>query len=351
MDELEVHLKSVPSHVKIKYLVDKPHLTRWRKRKTRRKLPLPIKIYDETMLNPVRKSLRKTRLNALAKQADAIVDFDATFYTDLKKIAKTKPVIGFYHFSIPENLKRSHRHTNRQMNGMSLYSAIALISDTMVEEGKQLYPALSPLFHRIYNGYNADILADRASKPLPEGVTPQSYFVSVARLEESQKDTTTLLRAYALLYSHMGSGTPDLRMIGNGKDRKKLEALASELGIAHKALFMGFQPDAAPWIKNSIGLILSSKYEGFGLVLVEAMTLGVPVIATDCPSGPAEVLDNGNAGILLPVGDAEAISHAMQRLATDADFRAEYAQKAVARSAMFDIHTSVNQLLDICFNG
>lgn len=345
MEGLEVHLSKIPAGVKVVYLNDAPALTRWRREKISRRLPLHIKIYDELLLNPMRSAVASRRLRRLVENCDEVIDFDATFYTVLRNCPR--PVTGFYHFSIDENLRRSPRHTRRQMEGMARYNRIALISDIMVEEGKRLFPSLTDKFVRIYNGYNFNELRRRAEAPLPEMIPATPYIVSVARMEESQKDNTTLLKAYRLMLDRLPATAtaPHLVLVGEGRDRMALQQLAADLGIAQLTTFTGFISDAAPVIGRSLGLVLSSKYEGFGLVLVEAMILGRPVIATDCPSGPAEILQNGKAGLLVPPSDTEALADALTVIATDKEARRHLAEAATARGADFDIHNSVNQLL------
>ncbi|MCM1336629.1 MAG: glycosyltransferase [Candidatus Amulumruptor caecigallinarius] len=355
MEGMEPHLAALPESVEVVHLVDSPALTRLRRRKLRHRLSLPAKLYDEVLLNPMRRVMRRRRLSTLIARADAVVDFDASLYTDIAALTPAgKPVVGFYHFSIAENLRRSPRHTTRQMLGMAGYKAIALISDTMVEEGRQLFPQLAQKFTRIYNGYDIAALEKRGDAPLPasplvEKLLQRRYFISVARLEESQKDITTLLHAYARLRGDLEEEAPMLALVGDGRDRQQLEALAAELGVGADVAFLGFQPDAAPWIKNALTLVHSSKYEGFGLVLVEAMIQKVPVVATDCPSGPAEVLDGGKAGILVPVGDTRTMARAMLVLATDPGWRAPLAIAAYNRSRAFDIRHSAQALLRAIF--
>lgn len=352
MDELEVHLPKIPAGVRIEYLVDAPCLTRWRKEKKMRRLPAAIKIYDEALLSPLRKITAARRLKRLIANTDAVVDFDATFYTLLRNCPV--PVVGFYHFSIAENLARSPRHTLRQMRGMAGYSRIALICDAMMQEGTRLFPQLAPKFTRIYNGYNFQALRKRAEAPLPHGLTapPEGYFLSVARLEESQKDITTLLHAYARLRQLATTRTtaiPQLWLLGEGRDRAALEALAHSLGIGRWVSFLGFRPDAAPYIARSLALVHSSKYEGFGLAIAEAVILQKPVIASDCPTGPAEILNHGNAGILTPPGDAEAMAQAMLRVATEPRLRNSLSAEAARHSNVFNINESISSLLNILF--
>lgn len=356
MDELEVHLKRIPEGVKVEYLVDSPSLTRIKKAKIKGRVGFGLKLWDELALNPLRKAQSAWRLGRLKQKADAIIDFDSTFYSSLKG-TRQRPVTGFYHFSIAENLRRSKRHTRRQMEGMAAYDHIALISDAMVDEGLQLFPDLARKFVRIYNGYNLQALRQRGDAPLPADVSSGSYLVAVERLEESQKDISTLLKAFAQTlinpeFTRIDALRPAplrLKIVGTGRDRSRLERLAQDLGIADRVDFLGFQPDAAPWIANSLALVHSSKYEGFGLVLAEALILGRAVAATDCPSGPAEVLDYGRAGMLIPVGDEKVMSRVMTLLASDPVRRAELEAAALKRAEDFNIQKSVNQLLSICF--
>lgn len=345
MGDLEVHRSRLPEGVRVEYLVDAPALTHWRKEKIRHRIPAAAKIYDELILNPIRTAVAHRRLKRLISQADAVIDFDATFYTMLRSCRL--PVIGFYHFSIEENLRRSRRHALRQMHGMANYAHIALISNVMVEEGKRLFPELASRFTRIYNGYNfADLRRRGEAETVVEVRKP--YFVAVERLEESQKDVSTLLRAYAKARTEADGPFPGLVVVGAGRDEAMLHHLASELHIEDATVFTGFQSDAAPYISRAEALVLASKYEGFGLVLVEAMVLGRPVVASDCPSGPAEVLDGGRAGILVPVGDVDALASALSQLAADPAMRERLAAVSAERAKAFDIHESVTQLLELC---
>ena len=128
-----------------------------------------------------------------------------------------------------------------------------------------------------------------------------------------QKNHALLLRAFALLER------PDARLmlLGNGELEPDLRRLAAELGIADRVIFAGFHPDPTPFYRTADLFVLSSDYEGFGNVIVEALACGTPVVSTDCPSGPAEILADGEFGALVPVGDAQALARAIDRRSTD----------------------------------
>lgn len=123
-----------------------------------------------------------------------------------------------------------------------------------------------------------------------------------------EKDQATLLRAFALLPAEQ-----NLRLVilGSGPLRGELEEMIESLGLAGRVLLPGFVSDPYPWYQTADVFVLSSRYEGFGNVLVEALECGVPVVSTDCPSGPAEILEAGRYGKLVPVGDPPALAAAM----------------------------------------
>ena len=130
--------------------------------------------------------------------------------------------------------------------------------------------------------------------------------VSVGRLSHS-KDYPTLLRAMPLLSNRAAR----LVILGEGGDRPKLEQLISELHLEDRVRLPGFVDNPFPWMQAARVFALSSVIEGSGNVLVEAMALGTPVVTTDCPSGPAEIVDGGRHGHLVPMRDPRALAAAL----------------------------------------
>lgn len=164
----------------------------------------------------------------------------------------------------------------------------------------------------IYNPVDIAGIVAQADRPPDHpwfGPGEPPVILSAGRLT-AQKDYPTLLRAFASVRRRRPAR---LVILGEGTERAALETLAAELGCAADVALPGFVANPYPFMRAARMFVLSSAWEGFGNVLIEAMALGTPVIATDCPSGPAEILGGGRFGRLVPVGDAAALGEAIER--------------------------------------
>jgi glycosyltransferase involved in cell wall biosynthesis len=139
---------------------------------------------------------------------------------------------------------------------------------------------------------------------------PIPVILAVGRLVP-QKDFATFLRAIAQVRARH-----PLRavILGEGPERLALGQLADDLGIGAAVDFPGFVPDAIACMGQATALVLSSRWEGCPAVVIEAMAVGTPVVATNCPHGPADLLANGRYGHLVPVGDETALAAAIERV-------------------------------------
>ena len=135
-------------------------------------------------------------------------------------------------------------------------------------------------------------------------------FLSVGRLVPA-KDFMTLLRAFHRVSS---SRPARLVILGEGPQRNRLERFVRRMGMAERTSLPGWAPNPFAYMNRASVFVVSSKYEGLSLVLIEALACGCPVVSTDCPSGPAEILCNGEIGPLVPVGDDAALAAAMEHL-------------------------------------
>jgi len=155
-----------------------------------------------------------------------------------------------------------------------------------------------------------------------------------------QKGFDVLLRAFARVRAQI-----DCRLVilGEGAERASLAAMASDIGLAYDVDFPGFARNPFSLMARAAVFVLSSRWEGFPNALVEAMASGVPVVSTDCPSGPREILDHGRYGRLVPPGSAELLADAIlavlrERPDTTASRR---------RAEMFSVAAATRQYLDL----
>jgi glycosyltransferase involved in cell wall biosynthesis len=159
----------------------------------------------------------------------------------------------------------------------------------------------------IYNPIVTPELLEKAKEPVSHpwfnaGEPP--VILGAGRLTK-QKDFPTLIRAFARLRRE---GPVRLIILGEGEDRSELKTLVEELGVVDDVDMPGFVDNSYGYMVGSSVFALSSRWEGLPTVLIEAMALGKPVVATDCPSGPREILNDGQYGTLVPVGDVEGLA-------------------------------------------
>lgn len=155
-----------------------------------------------------------------------------------------------------------------------------------------------------------------------------------------QKNFALLLRAFAGL-----SRRRNVRLVvlGDGEGRAKLRKLTRKLNVQDRVDFVGFVENPYKYMANASLLVMSSRFEGFGNVLVEALACGCPVVSTDCPSGPREILEDGKWGRLVPVGDDEALAEAMdEALAEEHD-----PDRLRRRAQDFSVEKAVDNYLDV----
>lgn len=161
----------------------------------------------------------------------------------------------------------------------------------------------------IYNPVNPELL-HKSNESLEHpwfqtGEPP--VILAIGRLEE-QKDFPTLIQAFAKVRQQKPAR---LVILGSGRERQNLNALARQLNLENDIAILGFVKNPYPYLKQAAVFALSSAWEGLPNVIIEALALGTPVVSTNCPSGPSEILDNGKYGWLVPIGDNEAMAEAI----------------------------------------
>lgn len=128
-----------------------------------------------------------------------------------------------------------------------------------------------------------------------------------------------------------------LLILGDGPLREQLKEQARSLGLAEWVRFPGFQSNPYPFFKRANVFILSSRYEGFGIVVLEALACGTPVVATDCHWGPREILKGGDCGLLVPIADADKMADAIVRILTDSALADRLRSAGIQRANDFGV--------------
>jgi len=197
----------------------------------------------------------------------------------------------------------------------------------------------------IYNPTVTPELFERAQKPTNHPWFERNrapVILAVGRLTK-QKDYPTLFRAFSLVRQVRPA---KLLILGEGEERANLEHLAVDLGIQNDVSMPGFVDNPFAFMAKAFVFVLSSAWEGLPNVLVEALACGCPVVATDCRSGPREILDNGRYGRLVPVGDHEALAKAILETLDNPDFPADR-QTRLQRAMEFSVDAAVDKYLKV----
>lgn len=201
----------------------------------------------------------------------------------------------------------------------------------------------------VHNPVTGPHLEARAAAPLDHpwlqpGAPPVILGVGMLK---PQKDFATLIRAFARVRAERPARLVILGDVrGDAKDqahKAELLALPAELGIAEHVLFPGFVENPQAWMARAGCFVLSSRWEGLGNVLIEALACGCPVVSTDCPSGPREILAGGRYGRLVPVADSAAMAEA---IATTLDHPPP-PELQRGRAELFSVGRSVDRYLEL----
>ncbi|RLG27304.1 hypothetical protein DRO03_12210, partial [Methanosarcinales archaeon] len=244
---------------------------------------------------------------------------------------------------------------SQRINPRQQYESKGLLGKVISQTSGQLYPKAARII-AVSNGIKEIIVSDykldarliavipnpvdiasvaELSKKEPSMALPNDYLLHVGRLNVKAKAHDILLNAFKKLYSFH----PDLKLVlvGDGPDKEQIKAMIKNLDLADSVILAGWQDNVYPFMARAKALVLCSRYEGWPNVLVEAMACGCPVIATDCQTGPREILGDNKYGILVPVDAPEALAHSVGKLLTDESRRAYFQEQARKRAQDFDL--------------
>lgn len=301
------------------------------------------RIYYSLLLKKER-SIIKGNFRDFSEDCNIAIDFKSgDFIKHIKKF-KGKKICWFHTSLVKSSAYRKSR--KKLLYNLKKMDKIVVVCDSMKEEFEGEYPELKEKLIRIYNPFNIKKIEKIGiqinQQTLEEkNLLNENYIVAVTRFEKITKDVETLIRAYNSISNEV---IEKLYIIGDGPDRKDIENLIEELDLKKKVILLGIKKNPYIWMKNAEIFVHSSKSEGFGMVIVEAMICGVPVISTDCPVGPREILQDGKNGFLVPVGDSKKMSKAILKVLTDINLKNSYIENAKKRVEDFSIEKTVKDV-------
>lgn len=191
----------------------------------------------------------------------------------------------------------------------------------------------------IYNPVEVPGTSD-PNTTLPAGLHPGRFVVAVGRLT-SQKGFDLLLEAASNVLPDAPGWS--LAILGQGEDHASLTARASALGLGKRVVFLGAIADPFTVLRQAAFFVLSSRWEGFPMVLLEALACELPVVSFDCPSGPSEVVKHGANGLLVPAEDVDQLAVAMRRMIDEETTRERMRGRAVQSVHRFSLDTIMTE--------
>jgi glycosyltransferase involved in cell wall biosynthesis len=251
------------------------------------------------------------------------------------KILK-KPIITWIHIDWLPFIKLVSWRQKLSLKSYKYADHVVTCSQGVANNLETIFSIKQSRIQTIYNGMPSDKIRKLAYEPLPDSV--KSIFelptvINVGRLHY-QKGQNYLIEAHAML---IRKGIQhNLIIIGQGDLLSQLKQQATELGVSNSVHFLGFQNNPYKFMKNATVFAFSSRFEGFPLVLAEALLCEVPIISTDCPSGPYETLEAGKYGVLVKPSEPKALADGLEEILCNNVKRDEFSKLSLIRSEAFD---------------
>lgn len=312
---------------------------------------LGIRYYDNTLPFPLnllrigrKRCLHKKSLRRILTQIqpDIVISTGGQEVRLLPRIKGPWKTIWELHFS----------RNSKRMNAQSLRDRLFAWTGEKLDFERALkqYDHIVVLTHEEKKRYwpdrkNVSVIPNSVRfKPGPKSLLSAQRVLAVGRLSP-EKNFSSLIRAFALVHPLFPEWSLDI--FGDGDERKQLLSEIEKYNLVDVVHLPGSTNDVQKEMLSSSLLVCSSKHEGFAMVIVEAMACGLPVVSYDCPSGPKDIISNGNNGFLVPAGDENALADRICRLIESAELRKRMGAAAFENSKKYSAEQITAQWMDL----
>ncbi len=323
-----------------------PRTSFWGNLHMKRKKSIFHKLIDAIGLLRIHHLVAK---NINQHNSDIVVDYDLSLLRSAHLI--TAPKIGFFHFR-PKRFRNGGTNKLRRIGKrLKHYEKLVVLCDEMYHEACFVWPHLKEKLIIIPNPINLETLIKKSNEEIQAAlrVKDGEFFISIARLTH-QKNIHLLLNAYKKA-KDLGCTWP-LVILGDGEDRQNLIQLSNILGLTENVLFLGYKTNPHPYLKNAGTFVMSSREEGFPVTLLESMALGCPIISLACPTGPTDILKNGEIGKLISFTEdhPDELGLAMFDISENRSLRTFYSEKSKSFAQNFSSQKIADQVMGLLRN-
>ena len=295
--------EKLPLNIEHKFLVNENIMSKLNLYRELKQKNVFYKIHYNYYLKRRRKEKSKIIDVIKNEEYDIFIDF----YNILPKELVDQRVISWQHMTLKGYSNKSLINFEERLKKMK---KLVVLNEDMKNEIIKLFPKEKSKIEIIYNFFDIDKILRLSDNDLDldnkeKELIKEKYLFACCRIDK-QKDIDTLIEAYKILKEKYNI-KEKLYIAGDGDQKLRLENLVKKYCLKKDIIFLGTQKNPYIWMKNAKLFVHSSHYEGFGMVLVEALITNGMVISSDCPVGPREILENGKSGMLFPVGNKEKL--------------------------------------------
>lgn len=337
--------KDIPDEVKLTYLIPENLILKTMKYKKKKKNLYNKIMYNYCMYKEQNEKKRNLKKFLNHKEYDVVIDFDMGLSKNIDEVCAKKK-IAWIHSPIDSWYKKEDK-IKRLGKRLKKYDILVTICNDLKEKTGILYPFLKNKLVRIYNPFDIERIKKLAMTF--EGIESEkikylkeSYIVAVARLDNYSKDFYTLLRGFKK--AKVSGIKEKLFILGEGEEKEQILKWIEELDLQDEVILMGGQRNPYVWMKNSQLFVHSSRFEGLPTVLIESMICETVVVSSDCPTGPKEILKNGEYGKLYPVGDFNKLGEILIEMLKEKKKIDEFKEKLELRIQDFSKENSIRSI-------